>query len=337
MNIEFHYTITWLIAARAGLRGDDLRIFSYSSQYTDDNDRVYSIRGKNQNVVYRNRISQTMNIFKPRIDKFEIYPLFHFIPGDINALSVRRSDGKMNPFNVTPNSRNANRIMDDALATGNFYRIGIAAHAYADTWAHQNFAGYWDRFNAFGGFWNMLIPNCGHADAKHKPDLPRLEWQDARLVESTVDNRQRFLDAAAHLFDKLWPLVNTLETEASFAHMDSERRALADDLSAAMGDDPKEDNPSKARKDGYRALAAQMPYGSLEIPAYDEDEWRRQAIRTKRVPTVRNSQKTRTVHSFCRGGCSSDWFKFQEAVKAHADCAKAIICENPAIAAEYGA
>lgn len=44
MDIEFHYHITHLIAARAGFRGDDLRILAYSSQQTDDNDWPYKIK-----------------------------------------------------------------------------------------------------------------------------------------------------------------------------------------------------------------------------------------------------------------------------------------------------
>lgn len=32
---------------------------------------------------------------------------------------------------------------------------------------------------------------------------------------------------------------------------------------------------------------------------------------------------------------TSDWFKFQEAVKAYAERTKSILCETPGIAAEY--
>ena len=336
MNIEFHYTIAWLVAARAGLRGDDLRIFSCSSQYTDDNDTVYVIKGRDKNIIYQNRISQTMNILKPREDKLEVYPLFHFIPGNIDETHARRADGKTHPFNTVPNSRNANRIMDEALASDDLYQIGIAAHAYVDTWAHQNFTGSVEDFNAFSGFWKRLVPNCGHADAVHKPDLPRLEWQDTRLIDSTINNKQRFLDAAAHLFDKLWTWVNTLNSDTSSAQLSNERQALIDDLRMAIGSNTKEDSPSNARMDGYRTLAEQASYGSLVIPVYDKDKWKLKAVRTRHVKTGGSrNQRTKTIHSFHPNARSSDWFRFQEAVKEHAVRGKAIICENPAIASEY--
>ena len=63
MNIEFHYTITHLIAARAGIRGDALRILAHASQLTDDNNTAYPIR-RGRKVVYENRISQTMQPLK---------------------------------------------------------------------------------------------------------------------------------------------------------------------------------------------------------------------------------------------------------------------------------
>ncbi len=140
MKIEFHYYITHLIAARAGFRGDDLRILAYASQFTDDNDRAYWIN-KGTRSEFKNRISQTLQPLKKDKERLEVYPLFHFIPGDPQAESAQRKDEKTSPFNTTPDSPNANRIIDEALKTENFYQIGMASHAYVDTWAHQNFVG----------------------------------------------------------------------------------------------------------------------------------------------------------------------------------------------------
>ncbi len=43
MNKEFHYYITYLIAARAGLCPNEAFKVAYSSQYVDDNDIVSEI------------------------------------------------------------------------------------------------------------------------------------------------------------------------------------------------------------------------------------------------------------------------------------------------------
>ena len=275
-----------------------------------------------------------MNILRPHQDKLEIYPLFHFIPGEPDAPSARRSDGKTHIFNTTPNSRNANRIMDAALETENFYRIGIATHAYVDTWAHQNFVGDMAAFNAFPGFWARLTPNCGHADAGHKPDEIGLTWQDVRLVDSPIDNNQRFLDAAAHLFDKLWGLANngSGKRASAVAQMNRERQALIGDLSVPFGNKfPKE------RHAHYQTLASTAAYGAAPIPDYNQKAWFGDAVKTTTPNRAsRNKAQKVTTYTFHPGYQTSDWYTFQEAVNGHTECAKAILCETPEIAREYG-
>ena len=119
------------------------------------------------------------------------------------AKSTWRADGCMHWLNTTPDSDNANRILDTALETGNLYRIGIATHGYADSWAHQNFTGFYNEFNSMTGPLSVAIPNIGHAEAGHNPDEIALVWKDTRLIEQRVDNRERFLDAAVHVLRKL--------------------------------------------------------------------------------------------------------------------------------------
>ena len=107
MDIEFHYYMTFLIAAKAGFGPEDARIIAYSSQYVDDNDLIFEI-SKDKAQYYRNYISQTMNILKPKSKLFRIYPLFHFIPGDPSFPGAYRRDGNLHWLNTTPDSKNAN-------------------------------------------------------------------------------------------------------------------------------------------------------------------------------------------------------------------------------------
>lgn len=337
MKIEFHYYITHLIATRAGFRGDDLRILAHASQLTDDNNTVYKIKD-GRRIAYTNRISQTMQPIKRRAARLEVYPLFHFIPGDPNASNAKREDGKTNPFNTTPNSTNANRIIDAALETGDFYQIGIASHAYVDTWAHQNFIGYKDDFNAFsGGVIDALLPNIGHADAKTKPDQPRLVWDDERLVNSTANNKERFLAAAGCLFEKL---RKTADPKCTKKSLNADRSSLLDDLDTAIGNDSKEVAPGKKRLAGYCELATTRAYGETEIPEYKPDQWFKTAVkkgfRYVGSPSKGNRRRVDTF-DIKPGFDTSDWFRFQEAVKTYAERTKSILCETPEIAAEYHA
>jgi hypothetical protein len=336
MHIEFHYYITYLIAARAGIRGDALRVLSYASQFTDDNQTVYPIRSGGREIIYRNRISQTLDPLKTHKERLEVYPLFHFIPGEPDFQGAARVDTWTHPFNTTPNSPNANQILDSTIATNDYYQIGIASHAYVDTWAHQNFVGFKDDFNKFAGFWDPLLPNIGHTDAKSKPDYPRLVWNDERLVAQEVNNKLRFLDAAIHLFAKLRKIAVPGE---SVEALEEGKRSLKEELDTAIGNDPDENEPTKNRLRGYDDLAAQNAYGATTLPKYEATAWFDAAIRTKhhRVGRSGHGGKRENLYYFRPDHEISDWFKFQNAVVAYADRTKTILCENSKIAEYYNA
>jgi len=137
MDIEFHYYMTYLIAARAGFSPAQASLIAQSAQEIDDNHIPVSVSGGTP-VAYENAISQTMNILHPHHNE-KIYPIFHFIPGDPDVPSARRKDGSRSIWVTTPNSPLANEMLETALKSGDLYRIGASSHAYADTWAHQNF------------------------------------------------------------------------------------------------------------------------------------------------------------------------------------------------------
>lgn len=194
MNNEFHYWITGIIADHAGFDQADTRIIAYSSQFVDDNDDDISVFDAEFDVSpsYNNHISQTMNFLLPRKDLMEIYPIFHFIPGDQGNAS-RRKDGKVHLLNTTPDSSYANQIIQAALQNAatkyknndksGLYRLGIATHSFVDTWAHQNFTGSYDTFNDMG---HAITPDVGHADALHHPDWVGHRWSDDRLTNPNV-------------------------------------------------------------------------------------------------------------------------------------------------------
>ena len=63
------------------------------------------------------------------------------------------------------------------------YRIGIATHSYVDTWAHQNFAGWYDYYNNVG---LDPKPDIRHSDGEHHPDWINHSWVDDSLVVPEV-------------------------------------------------------------------------------------------------------------------------------------------------------
>jgi len=334
MDAEFHYYMTYLIAARAGFGPDDAITIAYASQHVDDNTVRFEI-DKGLPTAYRNYISQTMNILKPKANLFRIYPVFHFIPGDPWAETAWRRDGRLHWLNTTPGSDNAEKIFRAALATESPYRIGIAAHAYADTWAHQNFTGYYEPFNAMSDNpLKKVTPNIGHADAAHAPDWPALVWQDSRLKERRVDNKLRFLQAADSMLARFSQVTDRSLSEAALLER---RAALRRDLDWAIGERDDRNAWREERVGRYRELASRKDYGSRDLEAYDPDLWFEACV-NEDVRGLRNRSnfffaRIDPIHDQYTWKdretlLDSHWHRFQQAVKAHQDQALGTLKEK---------
>lgn len=312
MNLEFHYYLTGLIARKAGFSEEEATTIAHACQMVDDNSRIFRIEDKHTKKVYKNYISQTINILKPRKTLWRIYSIFHFIPGDPYAPSAARKDGEINYLTTTPDNDNANTIIDTAFQTGLFrlYRIGIASHGFADTWAHQNFTGEWDNFNNTMG----IIPSIGHARFTKHPDWISHCWKDPRMKTPEISNKTRFLEAAKKLFHKY---CRNRETETGTDNS-SQWNELKQYISALMGAENKGSNfGSKFRLQNY---VSELNW----LPQYDERSWFTEAAAQYTVqgrPDVGTAHSSGDLYYWKKEKEDTHWFKFQEAVKAHQDFA----------------
>jgi len=305
MDIEFHYYITYILARKAGLKKKDSYLIAYSSQYVDDNNFHYYINYEDGGH-YLNEVSQTMDITKPSAKRQKIYPLFHFIPGDPDSPTARRKDGKTHILNTTPNSTNAKFLFRKAIDSGNLYRIGVATHGYADSWAHQNFLGMDSDFNAIPPW--VIIPNIGHADARHEPDKVGNRWKDLRLIEENelIDNNDRLLDAAEHIFYGYCRFCSPDTTDTS---MRTKWGGLKEMLKDAMDESYFLGADERARISAYRGICRDMP-------DYDKNQWRYGAVEKRELePDLFDRYWARANF------LESDWYKFQEAVLEQRDAA----------------
>ncbi|WP_051534280.1 DUF6765 family protein [Desulfitibacter alkalitolerans] len=341
MDKEFHYYITYLVALRAGFSSTNSYLLAYSSQYVDDNDIIFEINIGSPNY-YSNYISQTINILKPKNRLFRIYPLFHFIPGEPLEDNARRKDGKLHTLNTTPDSNNARKILELAFNSRNIYRIGIASHAFVDTWAHQNFTGYYDEFNAMKNLLQKPLPRIGHAGAGHKPDRPAITWEDCRLVNSLEirNNKDLFLKAAGRLFEELRLYV---KPECRKDLITEDRDELVRDISEAIGEADQINKYRDARIERYKKIALSNEYGRIKLKEYDPDDWMDEAVnenikgfrmRGKKAvfrfikSSISNTITSfKDVYSWKKPGKyeETNWYKFQEAVKAHQKEAEALL------------
>ncbi len=304
MEQEFHYWITGIVARHAGFPDEDAAIIAYAAQHVDDNDMLRTINDpQNPKKPYEAYISQTMDILKPKQELMRIYPIFHFLPGRYDSISAQRGDGKMHILTTTPDNDLANAVMREAVKSNDIYRIGVAAHSFADTWAHQNFVGWHDGIN--GQTLNPL-PNIGHADFMHHPDWVGHRWDDSRVRQSSVNNNHRFLDAAKRLYEELdkakkhspgkgWPSLQKM-------------------LNAAMG---AVYSGERIQGQEERLRAYQNLFGMDE---YKPGLWFQEAVDTsvrglpdKYLPSLTVFKDRYTWKDGWKG---SHWYKFQEAVKA---------------------
>ncbi len=325
MNIEFHYWLTGLIAKWSGFTDEESAIIAYSSQYVDENDVGLKIKSRADNSIYTNYISQTMNILKPKRKLMRIYPVFHFIPGTPDARSTQRIDGKMHLLNTTPNSGNAREILLAAFKSppdSRLYRIGIASHGFADSWAHQNFVGWYDYMNNVG---LDFKPDIGHADAERHPDFIAHQWTDDRLVHSAIDNRQRFLAAARALF------FNYCEYNHRTKEIDNRDQwePLEKKLVRLMGK-KYTGSENKYIEERNRRYRQSIPF----LPEFDERQWFDDAIETdvNALPDSQNGLLSNLTlfkdNYYWREDIDKEetyWYKFQESVKDHEKIALKIL------------
>jgi hypothetical protein len=205
MNIEFHYYTIYILAVEAGFDADSAQLLAEASQYIDDAKQEMVFESSRETII----IPATQNyiFWNPSVQS-DIYLPFHFLPGDPEKIRQARLDDTLNPYSVSPNSELAKELLIKALNSGNLYRLGIALHAFADSWAHQNFSGRNEDWNQLGDAARLKettgwgLPAAGHLQALTAPDEPDGYWYDPRLKPeySRIINRQRFRQAAGKIY-----------------------------------------------------------------------------------------------------------------------------------------
>jgi hypothetical protein len=200
MNSEFHYYAVYYLCRKAEIPPPDSFIIACSSQLVDDNITPYIIETSRGD--YPVQITMDYQWWGGKGDGETTIP-FHFIPGEYREGAGKRNDGTGHRDLVTPGSPRAKELLIAALKTRNLYRIGIALHGYADTWAHQNFIGRSHPLNRI--YPDSILPPVGHAQAREMPDQLDLIWEDPRLIpeERRVVNSDRVLKAARMIYKYL--------------------------------------------------------------------------------------------------------------------------------------
>jgi len=311
MQKDFHYYVIYALVKESGYKDNEAHIIAYTSQYVDDNtDREYTISDDHGEFYagfpdkigqsgdfYFPIITQAVDItsFKLSVQRY-VYAPFHFIPGDNNV----EVNGKKNFLCTTRGCKNVVNLLQEAIKSKDFYKIGVALHTYADTWSHE-------RFSAFHEDWNKvhksiikgLPPNIGHAEVLHKPDEISVDWIDKRFGKEKINNRERALLASEQIFNFIkkgrvqWNDVKSLFEDIMNAKNFDERIKKIKDMYPGMVD---------YNEDKWINEALSFMRDASEIPENDP------------IKGTPNPNRPRFVDISVRD-INANWFSFQNAAK----------------------
>ncbi len=333
MQIDFHHATTYVLARLAGFDAAQAGTIAHAAQYVDDATSSGDVHFENK-ALYR-RISSAHKMVDLRNTKEAANHLvwlpFHFLPGNDGLPADGHSDSFIHKIVCRPNSHVAQDmvrqcIVDQGRSYG-LHRLGVTMHVYADTWAHQGFAGVLHTINdvedaketgnsgVFSHLGDFLrdalddaIPPLGHGRATDFPDMPFLSWQYVNGLGELVqrNNTDDFCDASEHLYIamKRYQSKNPDKTVAGIA--DPDMHALRD-LFANTKLEKGEDRHAvwlEAIANGVFSFGAE----NISYQAKGRGSWKDRALGTSfDLP----------VHTYKSDFLDSDWKLFHDAVQAH--------------------
>jgi len=229
MQIDFHHTVIFILARLAGFGLKESNLIAACSQFVDDatdNEVIRFENGESYQSIYSAHSHLDYKNFD-ELDNHHIWIPFHFLPNGMQQNTF------YDEICCRPNSRVAQDMLAECLRQKNMpnalYRLGVTMHVFADTWAHQGFAGIKheqnkvfycddnetsthlaDRIKDFfedsldnvtRQFPDKLLP-LGHGAVLTYPDLPFLQWEYKTIQGQLIkrDNTAIFLDAINHIF-----------------------------------------------------------------------------------------------------------------------------------------
>lgn len=322
MQIDFHHAVTYVTARLAGFPHDQADIIAYSAQYVDDatnsgvvvfdNKAMYARISSAHKTIDLENLRNTENLL--------VWLPFHFLPGNGGLKAGENPKGNFiekiicHPGNKSPVADEMLKAAFDAQGKANaLHRLGITMHVYADTWAHQGFAGVLHDVNEvediedtghsgqFPPLWinNLLedtVPPLGHGRAQVFPDMPFLLWryQNGRQEMISRNNTDLFCEAADELCkvmqrylqkpdngipaadkDKIWDLFTSLKTaDGNARHMRWLDAIAAGSFSFGSAAISYADNGPQSWKAEALGTSSDLPVHSYK-PDFLQSNWKR--------------------------------------------------------------
>lgn len=343
MQIDFHHAVTYVAARLAGFEHGNAEVISYCAQYVDDAINGGTITFDN-NAMYT-RICSAHRMLDTRnwdeLQNHHVWIPFHFLPGNGGLpAGGRPAGGFIEKIICRPGSPVAMDMVQACIADKEspygLHRLGITMHVYADTWAHQGFAGVihevnrvsvlddmeeqpkskWGKFKeAVKDLWTKVeskfvkdaLP-LGHGSALAYPDMPYLQWKYRDYKGNRVrrDNTEDFM-AAAEAMCRVMQRYRNVPASGIPGDEKMKIRELLSTIQDENGDQ-RHAKWLQAIEKGFFSFGPVR----LDYQAKGLDSWKCRALGTpKEIDAA--GERYRYSDSFL----TNDWKMFHDALQAH--------------------
>jgi hypothetical protein len=336
MQIDFHHAVTYVSARFAGFDHQEADTIAYAAQYVDDSTISGPIWFDNKAMYLRiSSAHDSLDLLNLlNVGNHLVWLPFHFLPGNGNLPAGQNPKGSfIDKIICCSNSPVAEEMLQAAIKDQgkpyDLHRLGITMHVYADTWAHQGFAGVLHHINeveklretgdsgvfksGLSKFLNNIledtVPPVGHGRALVFPDLPFLSWKytNGRDEVITRNNTDLFYNAAESMCQAMQRYRMNFDPTVQVTGLPKEDSSTLRDLLFRFKD---KDGVARYRKWLSALSSGVFSFGSVSISytADGKNSWKAKALGTRHdVP----------VYSYSPDFLHSNWKLFHDALQQH--------------------
>lgn len=341
MQIDGHHTLTYIAARLAGFSKKKSSIIAYSAQYVDDATNSGVINFKN-GAMY-SRISSAHKMLDHRnsdeLANHRVWIPFHFLPGNGGKPLGQNPNGSFIRKLVCYPDSHVARDMLRACALDKdkpYYlqRIGITMHVYADTFAHQGFAGVNHKINSvskikssdekkdksfFKKILNYFLSESfplGHGAALTYPDTPSIEWEykngldKKRVKRNNADIFMEAVDKMCRALQCFHQSKPDMELEEMAGLPEADNKKIFKLINSTKGESGEE----RHEKWITQIQKGTFSFGPEEIDylAKGRGSWKH-----KSIGQLAASDTGREEFTFKKTFMKSNWKNFHDALQAH--------------------
>jgi hypothetical protein len=334
MQKDFHFYGIYVLCRCKGMSPEHSKIIAYASQHTDD--AKYDHTLEFENGGHFKQVLSAHQFIHPEVfaldTQYRIYIPFHFIPGNTGSRFQEKMVCRENSDIAQEMVREVSSLKEKPYI---LHRLGIALHAYADTWAHRDFSGLQTELNdikdvdvrndekkgiakVFASFFRnvteAVIPYIGHAEAATLPDEPYREWSYYNVYEDRQVYRRNWMhcvDAYRAIYQEIRHFLSRnpeFKTQPP-VHWGS-IRSTSRNLFMAKG-------ALEERCNNWMKSINSSSFGFECLPEeknlkYDDREWFKKAVRVKKDKGASKDRYYRKKNFH-----TSDWKYFHDAAISH--------------------